>query len=183
MNRLHMYLTKDFKKYGVDFSWFRFIQYFFGKSIALKFICWFRLTQCCKNRILRKIVRQFLMRIERQFGIEIPDTVEVGPGLYIGHPYGITVNPNVQLGKDVALHKGVTLGQENRGERKGAPIIDDRVWFGINSTVVGGVNIGTDVLIAPNSFVNVDVPSHSVVFGNPCIVKHKEDATQGYYVD
>ena len=35
-------------------------------------------------------------------------------------------------------------------------------------------------MIAPNSFVNVDVPSHSVVFGNPCIIKHRDWATEGY---
>lgn len=42
------------------------------------------------------------------------------------------------------------------------------------------MKIGDDVLIAPNSFVNVDVPSHSVVLGNPCIIKSKENATEGY---
>ena len=44
----------------------------------------------------------------------------------------------------------------------------------------GTITIGDDVLIAPNSFVNVDVPSHSVVFGNPCIIKHRDWATEGY---
>lgn len=138
MNRLYEYLERDFGKYGIDFSWLRFIKYLFGRSVALRFLCWFRFTQCCKNEILRKIIRQVLMIIERRYGIEIPDTIELGPGLYIGHPYGITVNPNVRLGNDISLHKGVTLGQENRGKRKGAPIVGNRVWFGINSTVVGG---------------------------------------------
>lgn len=36
------------------------------------------------------------------------------------------------------------------------------------------------MLIAPNSFANCDIPSHSVVFGNPCIVKHRDYATEGY---
>lgn len=40
--------------------------------------------------------------------------------------------------------------------------------------------VGDDVLIAPNSYVNCDVPSHSIVFGNPCIIKHKDNATEGY---
>ncbi len=138
MNRLSELLIMDFKKYGITFSWSKFVRYLCGKSVALKFLCWFRLTQCCKNGIARKLCRQFLMRVERRYGIEISDTVEVGPGLYIGHPYGITVNPKVRLGNDVALHKGVTLGQENRGKRIGAPVVADRVWFGINSTVMGG---------------------------------------------
>ena len=72
------------------------------------------------------------------------------------------------------------VGQANRGIRKGYPIIGDRVWIGINAVVVGNVTIGDDVMIAPNSFVNVDVPSHSVVFGNPCVIKRRNWATEGY---
>lgn len=50
----------------------------------------------------------------------------------------------------------------------------------ISTTNVENVTIGDDVMIAPNSFVNVDVPSHSVVFGNPCVIKHSDWATEGY---
>ena len=45
---------------------------------------------------------------------------------------------------------------------------------------MGKIQIGDDVLIAPNSYVNVDVPSHSVVVGNPAVIHHRENATQGY---
>ena len=50
----------------------------------------------------------------------------------------------------------------------------------MNATVVGNVTIGDDVLIAPGAFVNFDVPSHSVVIGNPAQIHHKENATEGY---
>lgn len=66
------------------------------------------------------------------------------------------------------------------GGRQGAPVIGNEVWIGINAAIVGKVTIGDDVLIAPNSYVNCDVPSNSIVFGNPCIIKHKENATEGY---
>lgn len=42
------------------------------------------------------------------------------------------------------------------------------------------MTIGDDVLIAPNVFINCNISSHSVVFGNPCIIKHKNHATEGY---
>lgn len=84
------------------------------------------------------------------------------------------------IGARCNIHKGVTIGQENRGKRKGTPKIGDEVWIGVNATIVGNINIGNDVLIAPNSYVNCDVPSHSVVLGNPCIIKHVENATEGY---
>ena len=75
---------------------------------------------------------------------------------------------------------GVTIGQENRGTRKGTPVIGNSVWVGTNAVIVGNINIGDDVLIAPLSFVNFDVPSHSVVIGNPARVIHKDNATEGY---
>lgn len=111
---------------------------------------------------------------------EIPVSSEVGPGLYIGHPYCITINPKAKLGRNCNIHKGVTIGQENRGSRKGVPVIGNDVWIGINATIVGNICIGDDVLIAPNSYVNRDIPSHSIVFGNPCIIKRTDNATIGY---
>lgn len=112
--------------------------------------------------------------------VEISKNQKIGEGLYFGHPYCITINPGVIIGKNCNIHKGVTIGQENRGERKGTPVIGSNVWIGINSIIVGKITIGNDILIALNSFVNKDIPDHSIVFGNPCIVKHKENATEGY---
>ena len=62
----------------------------------------------------------------------------------------------------------------------GAPIIGNEVWIGVNSTIVGKIKIGDDVLIAPNSYINCDIPSHSIVIGNPCKVYNKNDSTEGY---
>lgn len=72
------------------------------------------------------------------------------------------------------------LDKQIGGGREGAPVIGNEVWIGINAAIVGKVTIGDDVLIAPNSYVNCDVPSHSIVFGNPCIIRHRENATEGY---
>lgn len=115
-----------------------------------------------------------------QRGLEITANNQIGGGIYIGHAYNITINSRAKIGRNCNIHKGIVIGQVNRGKRKGYPTIGDRVWIGINSAIVGKVTIGDDVLIAPNSFVNVDIPSHSVVFGNPCIIKHRDWATEGY---
>ena len=74
----------------------------------------------------------------------------------------------------------MTIGQENRGGRKGTPIIGNEVWIGVNATIVGAIHIGDDVLIAPNTYVNCDIPDHSIVFGNTCIIKPRQCATEGY---
>lgn len=124
-------------------------------------------------RFLRK-------KMQAHYGLEIPGKATIGEGFYIGHAYGITVNPDAVIGRNCNIHKGVTIGQENRGKRRGAPVLGDCVWLGVNSTVVGAVTIGDDVLIAPNSYVNCDVPSHSIVIGNPCRIIPRDNATEGY---
>lgn len=55
-----------------------------------------------------------------------------------------------------------------------------KLIVGVNSTIVGSITIGDNVLIAPNSFVNVDVPANSIVFGNPCVIKPSINAREGY---
>lgn len=107
-------------------------------------------------------------------------TVDIGRGLYIGHPYCITVNAGAVLGNNVNIHKGVTIGQENRGRREGTPVIGSNVYIGVNAVVCGKITVGDNVLIAANSFVNFDVPSGSIVVGNPGVIKPCESATEGY---
>ena len=128
-----------------------------------------------------KLLYKALFRLwANRLGLEICSSPQMGGGIYLGHAYNITINPRARIGKNCNIHKGVVIGQANRGLRKGVPVIGDKVWIGINSAIVGNITIGDDVLIAPCSFVNVDVPSHSVVFGNPCIIKHRDNATEGY---
>lgn len=111
-------------------------------------------------------------------GLELSANQQIGGGLYLGHAYNITINSRAIIGRNCNIHKGVVIGQTNRGVKKGTPSIGNQVWIGINSAIVGKITVGDDVLIAANSFVNV--PSHSVVYGNPCVIKHKENATEGY---
>lgn len=108
------------------------------------------------------------------------DQKNIGEGLYLGHAFNITVNKNAIIGKNCNINKGVTIGQENRGKRKGAPTIGNEVWIGVNAVVVGNINIGDNVLIAPNSYVNCDIPSNSIVIGNPCRIKENLTATKDY---
>ena len=121
-------------------------------------------------------------RYSRKYGLEISLSSNIDSGLYLGHPYNITVGGDVKIGKNVNIHKGATIGATTRGKAKGSPVIGNNVFIGINSTVVGGINIGDDVLIAPNSYVNFDVPSHSIVIGNPGKINPNNFATQSYVV-
>lgn len=143
---------------------------------AFRFLWVFRKAQCSSNPIWRMM----LQHIRERYGLEISHSIDIGSGLYLGHAYNITVNPAAVIGSNCNLHKGVTIGQENRGNRKGAPVIGNYVWIGVNATLVGRISVGNDVLVAPGAYVNCDVPSHSIVLGNPCRVIPRNNATEGY---
>lgn len=115
-------------------------------------------------------------------GYEIPYSVRIGNGLRLVHLGGIVVNPLAEIGDNVTIFKGVVIGSNRRGKRKGAPVIGNEVWIGANAALIGNITIGNNVMIAPNSYVNIDVPANSIVLGNPCIIKHSDTATQ-FYID
>lgn len=140
----------------------------------------YRKSACAASTFGRFFYKVLFRLWANRRGLEISSVGQIGGGLYIGHAYNITINSKACLGDNCNIHKGVVIGQTNRGANMGTPTIGCRVWIGINAAIVGNITIGDDVLIAPNSFVNVDVPSHSVVFGNPCIIKHREWATEAY---
>lgn len=134
-----------------------------------------------KNENKPSIITRYRMhRYTKKYGLEISQNASIREGLYLGHPYNITIAEGVKIGKNVNLHKGCTIGRENRGEREGVPEIGDCVSIGINSTIVGKIHIGNDVMVAPNSFVNFDVPDHSIVVGNPATIHKNRNATKNY---
>lgn len=98
------------------------------------------------------------------------DARSCGAGLELAHPFNITINPDALLGKNVHLTKGFTIGLEN-GK---CPIIGNNVRIGANSTVSGGITVGDNAVIAPNTFVNFDVPANSVVIGQKAEIHIKK---------
>lgn len=170
MSKWKQYYLKDLSRYGECPP----------NNNLKKFFKYLRKCQFENNTLVLFIYRFIFRKIKQRMNLEIYGKTKIGYGLYIGHPYGITINDGATIGNNCNIHRGVLIGQENRGKRKGTPTIGNSVWIGINSSIVGNITIGDDVLIAPNTFVNCDIPPHSVVFGNPCIIKHKENATKGY---
>ena len=145
-----------------------------------RFQYWLRKEQGCRFKPLRRFYNIMLRLCCFTNKCEIFASSEIGPGLYIGHPYCITINRHVRIGKNCNIHKGVTIGQQNRGKYRGVPTLGDNVWVGVNAIIAGGITIGDDVLIAPGAYVNRDIPSHSIVIGHPCIFKPCDYATLDY---
>lgn len=148
----------------------------------LKYIIIFRKCENTKSKILKYFYRYKLHKLERKTLIQIPYNTKIGDGLYIGHLGRVIINPNAILGKNINIATGVTIGQENRGKRKGTPKIGDSVWIGANAVIVGDIKVGNDVLIAPLTYVNFDVPDHSIVIGSPGKIIHNDNATK-YYIN
>lgn len=167
---------------------YRFNESFRGGKLDRKFLCGFewkyikcyRKYQCNAQNIWGIIYKYRLSRLSRRTGINTDINKKIGKGLIIGHWGTIVINNEVEFGEQIFLTHNVTIGRDVRGKRKGVPTIGNRVCIRAGSTVVGNIHIGDDVLIAPNTFVNFDVPSHSIVIGNPATVHYRENATEGH---
>lgn len=150
------------------------------RPTELKYLALFRKAGSCKFKPLKAYYTVKLKLMSYKTHIQIPARTTIGEGFYIGHTGRVIINPDAVLGKNINISTGVVIGAENRGKRKGAPTFDGDCWIGANAVIVGNVKIGEDVMIAPLSFVNVDVPAHSIVIGNPAKIIHKENATEAY---
>jgi serine O-acetyltransferase len=147
----------------------------------LHFIYVLRKSQQYKNTSILKMVWKFILRhYQIKYGFQIYPETKIGEGFYLGHWGSLVINPNAVIGKNCNIAQGVTIGQQNRGKNTGFPTIGDEVWIGTNAVIVGGITIGNNVLIAPNSYVNFDVPENSIVMGNPGKIYEAENATEGY---
>ena len=150
------------------------------RAPEMRFVYYLRKCQANADRIWGHYYRHMFHRIRMKTGIGLSYNVKMGKGLVIGHWGTIVVNGAATFGNDIMLTHNVTIGRDIRGARKGSPSIGNRVVIRTNSTVVGNIKIGDDVLIAPNTFVNFDVPSHSIVIGNPATIHHRDNATEGH---
>jgi len=122
-------------------------------------------------------------RYRYKFGFEIHPDAQIGKGFYLTSHCGPVIIGPVNIGRNCNISHSVTIGRSYRGGKIGRPVIGDYVWIGPGSVLVGEIRIGNYVLIAPNSFVNFDVPDHSLVIGNPGKIIPKENPTKNYIND
>lgn len=153
----------------------------FLKLIQVRYLIIYRKASFYPKKSIRGLYYRIRLNLlSEKTGIQIPTKAKIGKGFYIGHFGTIIINPEAEIGNNVNIATGVTIGKTNRGEKKGVPVIGNNVWIGTNAVIVGKITIGDDVLIAPNAYVNVDIPPHSVVLGNPAVIHTKDHATEGY---
>jgi serine O-acetyltransferase len=115
-----------------------------------------------------RLVARWLSQISRALtGIEIHPAAVIGPGFFIDHGMGVVIGETSEIGADVTLYHGVTLGGTSLEKGKRHPTIGDRVVVGAGAKVLGAITIGEDSRIGANAVVVHSVPSNSVVVGVP----------------
>ena len=104
-------------------------------------------------------------------GIEIHPGAKIGRKLFIDHGMGVVIGETAEIGDDVLLYHGVTLGGTGKDKYKRHPDLGDNVIVGCGAKVLGPIKIGNNVKIGANAVVLKDVPYNSTVVGVPGEIK------------
>ena len=112
-------------------------------------------------------------------GIEIHPAAKVGPGLFIDHGLGVVIGETAEVGENVTILQGVTLGGTSLRREKRHPTLGDNVVVGAGAKIIGAFKIGDGSRIGAGSVVVREVPPNSVVVGVPGRVTYRDGQRVG----
>jgi len=124
---------------------------------------------------------RLISQISRFFtGIEIHPGAKIGRGLVIDHGMGVVIGETAEIGDDVLLYHGVTLGGTGKDKGKRHPTLGNNVVIGAGAKVLGPIYIGSNSKVGANSVVLRDVPEGATAVGIPAknIIKIKEEKSE-----
>ena len=114
------------------------------------------------------VVPRALSNVTRTLtGIEIHPAAQIGRGLFIDHGMGVVIGETAEVGEDVTLYQGVTLGGTGFATGKRHPTVEANVTIGSGAKLLGPITVGHGAKIGANTVVIHDVPANSTVVGNP----------------
>ena len=117
------------------------------------------------------IVPRFLSNLNRFVtGIEIHPAAQIGKGFFIDHGMGVVIGATAQVGDEVTLYQGVTLGGTSLSHGKRHPTLGNHVVVGAGASVLGAITIGDNSRVGGGSVVVRDVPPNATVVGVPARV-------------
>lgn len=136
-----------------------------------------------RPRLLRaplSVTYRMLFRAVRNFyGIEIPESVQVGRRVVIEHQHGIVVHGRTVIGDDCVLRQGVTLGLRRMERPDEAPVLGRGVNIGAGAKIIGRVVIGDGAAIGANAVVLHDVPPGALAVGVPATIAPRSEPRGG----
>jgi serine O-acetyltransferase len=100
-------------------------------------------------------------------GIEIHPAAQIGRGLFIDHGSGVVIGETAEVGDDVTMYQGVTLGGTGFARGKRHPTVGNQVTIGSGAKLLGPIEVGDGSKVGANSVVIHDVPANATVVGNP----------------
>ena len=120
---------------------------------------------------------RFVSQLGRFFtGIEIHPGAKIGKGLFIDHGMGVVIGETAEIGDNVVMFHGVTLGGTGKGTGKRHPTVGNNVFIGSGAKVLGPINIGDNAKIGANAVVLKDIPNNATAVGIPAkIINSKND--------
>ncbi len=120
-------------------------------------------------------VGRFISHVNRFLtGIEIHPAARLGPGLFIDHGMGVVIGETTEVGENVTIYQGVTLGGTSLERKKRHPTIGDNVVIGAGAKILGPFTVGENSKIGSSSVVVNEVPPNSVVVGVPGRVIYRD---------
>ncbi|MBD7957114.1 serine O-acetyltransferase [Microbacterium sp. Sa4CUA7] len=111
-------------------------------------------------------------------GVEIHPGAVIGRRFFIDHGMGVVIGETAEIGDDVMLYHGVTLGGRTRNGGKRHPTLEDRVVVGAGAQVLGPIRVGAGTTIGANAVVTQDAPGDSVLVGVPAKVRQRAAGEQ-----
>jgi len=126
-----------------------------------------RITHWMWNRGARVAARTLAELTRILTGVDIHPGAHLGAGLFIDHATGVVIGETAEVGDDVTMYHGVTLGGSGADTGKRHPTVGDRVIIGAGAKILGAIKLGDDSRIGANAVVVKPVPSSSVVIGVP----------------
>ena len=116
-------------------------------------------------------------------GIEIHPGATIGRRFFIDHGMGVVIGETTEIGDDVMLYHGVTLGGRSMEQGKRHPTLGDRVTVGAGAKILGPVRIGDGSAVGANAVVTHDVPPESIATGIPAVVRPRSERQREPLVD
>ena len=123
------------------------------------------------------LARWISQRAARKTGIEIHPGAKIGEGFFIAHGNGVVIGETTEIGNNVTLYQGVTLGGTGKESGKRHPTVCDNVMISAGAKVLGSFTIGEGSKIGAGSVVLEEVPPHSTVVGVPGHVIKRGDSS------
>jgi serine O-acetyltransferase len=123
----------------------------------------------------RRLIARILSQLTRALtGIEIHPGATIGRRFFIDHGSGVVVGETAEVGDDVTIYHGVTLGGTTWRHVKRHPTVGDRVIIGAGATLLGPITIGADSVVGAGAVVIRDAPPHSLVVGMPATARPRD---------